>query len=194
MQDRIFGDREKAMEEAYFRQEDAKLLDKLRHRANLDEIALALRDKLQVDDPDLLQKVRDLGIDADSASAFFVAPLLQVAWAEGKVTREERDTVLLLARKRGIDPESPAYVKLGEWLHVRPSDEFFDTAGEVLNAAFAVLTPAEREERILSIVHACQEVAEASGGLGRLLGLGDGVSSMEAATLDKITRTLRSHH
>ena len=79
MQDRIFGDREKAMEEAYFRQEDAKLLDKLRHRANLDEIALALRDKLQVDDPDLLQKVRDLGIDADSASAFFVAPLLQVA-------------------------------------------------------------------------------------------------------------------
>ena len=193
MQERIFGDREKAMEEAYFRQEDAKLLDKLRHRANLDEIALALRDKLMVDDPELLHKVRDLGINADTAAAFFVAPLLQVAWAEGKTSRQERDTVLRLARKRGLEQDSPADKALEEWLVVRPSDEFFDTAGEVLNAAFAVLPPAEREARIVGIVQACHEVAEASGGLGRLLGLGDGVSSTEAATLDKITRTLRHH-
>ena len=82
-----FGDREKAMEDAYFRQEEARLLDKLRQRANLDEIALALRDKLNVDDPELLQKVRDLGIDTESAAAFFVAPLIQVAWAEAKVTK-----------------------------------------------------------------------------------------------------------
>jgi len=193
MNERIFGEREKAMEEAYFRQENAKLLDKLRHKASLDEIALALRDKLMIDDPDLLQKVRDLGINSDTAPAFFVAPLLQVAWAEGRTSKQERDTVLRLARKRGLEQDSPAYHALEEWLVVRPSDAFFDTAGEVLNAAFAVLTPAEREERILSIVHACHEVAEASGGLGRLLGLGDGVSSTESATLDKITRTLRHH-
>jgi hypothetical protein len=42
MQDRIFGDREKAMEEVYFRKEDAKLVEKLRQMAHLDEIALAL--------------------------------------------------------------------------------------------------------------------------------------------------------
>ncbi len=42
MQDRIFGDREKAMEESYFREQDAKLLAKLREKADLDEIAVAL--------------------------------------------------------------------------------------------------------------------------------------------------------
>ncbi len=193
MGDRIFGDREKAMEDAYFRDQNAKLLEKLRQKANLDEIAVALGQKLQVDNPDLLLKVRELGIKLDTAPAFFLAPLVQVAWAEGKVSKQEREVVLRLARQRDIDPNSPAYAQLNEWLRVRPSDAFFDTAVEVLKAGYSVLPPAEQEERIKAVVHACHEVAEASAGLGRLLGLGDGVSSVEASTLDDITRTLRSH-
>jgi hypothetical protein len=191
MSDRIFGDREKAMEDAYFRDQNAKLLDKLRRKADLDEIAVALGEKLQVDNPHLLVKVRELGIKVDTAAALCLAPLVQVAWAEGKVSKQEREVVLRLARQRGIDPDSPAYAQLEEWLGVRPSNDFFDTAVEVLKAAFAVLPPAERDERIKSVVHACQEVAEASAGLGRLLGLGDGVSRIEASMLDDITRTLR---
>ena len=193
MPDRIFGDREKAIEEAYFRQEDAKLLDKLRHKADLDEIAVALGEKLQIDDPELLQRVRDLSITLDTAPALFLAPLVQVAWAEGEVSKAEHGTVLRLARQRGVEPGSPAYAQLEEWLRQRPSDALFDTAVQVLKFAFAVLPLMEREERIKAIVQACQEVAEASGGLGRLLGLGDGVSGVEASTLDTITRTLRSH-
>lgn len=193
MSDRIFEDREKAAEANYFRQQDADLIKKLREKADLDEIALALRDKLQVDNPQLLQKARDVGVTTDNVAAFFLAPLVQVAWAEGKVHRAEHDTVLKLARRRGVSPESPAYAHLEEWLRTRPSDAFFDTAVEVLKYSFAVLPPAEQEERTLSIVHACHEVAEASGGLGRLIGLGDGVSSVESATLDRINRVLRSH-
>ena len=193
MQDRIFGDREKAMEDAYFRQEEAKLIEKLRNKAQLDEIAVALGQHLQIDNPDLLQRLRDLGITLDTAPAFFLAPLIQVAWAEGKVSKAERSAVLRLAQRRGVDAHSTAYRKIEEWLTVRPSDAFFDTAAELLKYTFAVLPLNEREERIKSIVQACHEVAEASGGLGRLLGLGDGVSGVEAATLDDITRTLRSH-
>ena len=45
--------------------------------------------------------------------------------------------MLRLARKRGIDAKSPAYAHIEAWLETRPSDQFFDTAGEVLSAAFA---------------------------------------------------------
>ena len=193
MSDRIFEDREKAAEANYFRQHDADLIKKLRDKADLDEIALALREKLQVDNPDLLQKVRDLGVTPDNAAAFFLAPLLQVAWAEGKVDKAEHATVLKIARRRGISEHSPAYAQLEQWLRERPSDTFFDTAVEVLKYGFAVLPPAEQEERTRTMVAACQEVAEASGGLGRLLGLGDGVSKVEDSTLDQINRALRSH-
>ena len=192
MQDRIFGDREKAMEETYFRQEDAKLLEKLRQNAKLDEIAAALRDQLHVQNPDLLLRVRNLGITADNASALFLAPLLQVAWADGSVSKDERDTVLRLARQREVEPESPAYAQIVEWLKVRPSDELFDTAVEVLKAGFSVLPPAEQEERLQRVVEACNEVAMASGGgLAQLLRLGNSVSSMESSMLDKIAKTLR---
>ena len=192
MHERIFGDREKAMEEAYFRQEDAKLLEKLREHADLGEIALALRDQLKVHNPELLERVRQLGIAPDTAPAFFLAPLVQVAWADGAVSREEHDTVLRLARGRDVAVDSPSYAQLEEWLRVRPSDELFDTSVEVIKSAYSVLPPVERDERLDRVVEACNEVAMASGGgLAQLLRLGKSVSSRETSMLDRIAKTLR---
>lgn len=192
MDERIFRDREKAMEENYFRQQDSKLLEKLRQKANLDEIAVALGEKLRVDHPELLIQVRELGITADTAAAFLVAPLVQVAWAEGRVSRQERETVLRLAGERGVEEGSPAHAQLIEWLRVRPSDALFDTAVEVIKCGIAVLPPKEKAERISGIVDACRKVAEASGTeWARMLGLGDGVSRDEASVLDTINIYLR---
>ena len=197
MQDRIFGDREKAAEEAYFRQNDARLLETLRQKSHLDDIAVALGQKLQVDNPELLQRVKDVGITLDTAAALFLAPLVQVAWAGGSVTRSEHDAVLRNARERQVAPDSPAFAKLEEWLKSHPDDEVFDTAVEVIKQGFAVLPAGEREERIKTLLDACHEVAEASGstlgfvlGLKNLMGL-DNVDKSEAATLDMIAKTLR---
>jgi hypothetical protein len=192
MQDRIFGDREKAMEEAYFRQEDAKLLGKLRENANLEDVAQALGEKLQVQNPELLQRVRDLGITVDNAPAFFLAPLVQVAWADNSVSGDEHDTVLRIARERDVQPGSKGYEQLEAWLRSRPSDDLFDTAVEVIKTGFAVLPADERDERLSRIVDACNEVAMATGGgLAQLLRLGNSVTSRETSMLDKITKTLR---
>ena len=194
MQDRIFGDREKALEEAFFRQEDAKLLEKLRQRAHLDEIALALGEKLQVDNADLLDRVRAVGVTLDTAAALFVAPLVQVAWADGSVSRKEQETVLRLARERGVEKDSPAHAQLEEWLRARPADELFDVAAEVLNYSFSVLTKAEQEDRIKRILDACHEVASASGkGLATLIALGKTVVPDEQSLLDELNARFRGH-
>ena len=194
MEKDIFKERERGMEAAYFRQHDAKLIERLRQEAKLEEIAIALEEKLQVDNPDLLLRVMQLEVTVDSAPAFLLAPLVQVAWAEGTVTEPERDTVLRLARARGVEVSSAAYAQLREWLRERPVDAIFDTAVEVIKYGFAVLPPEEQEERITRVVQACHEVATASGGgLAKVLGLGSGISSAEASILDTITSTLRSH-
>ena len=57
----IFRDRAQGEESAYFRQQDARLLERLRQGAKLDDIAVALRDKLEIDKPDLLLRARELG-------------------------------------------------------------------------------------------------------------------------------------
>ena len=193
MTNELFKDRERAAEANYFRQQDERLLDSLRKRAPLDEIARAIGEKLQVDNNELLERVRTLGLKPESAPALFLAPLVQVAWAEGKISRDEQDAVLRLALDRGVEMNSPPYQQILEWLAVRPSDEVFDTAVEILKYGFSVLPEDEREDRIKRIVEACHEVAAASGGgLAKLLGLGSSVSGVEASMLDSITATLRS--
>jgi hypothetical protein len=193
MEKDIFKERERALEAVYFRQQDTKLIEKLREEARLEEVAVALAEKLQVDNPELLLRVIALGVTRDTAPAFLLAPLVQVAWAEGEITERERTTVLRLAGARGVEENSPAHAQLREWLRERPPDVVFDTALEAIKVGLAVLPPGEREERIKRIVQACHEVAEASGGLARLLGLGSAVSGEEASLLDTLTATLRSH-
>jgi tellurite resistance protein len=193
MTNELFKDRERAAEANYFRQQDERLLDSLRKRAPLDEIARAIGEKLQVDNSELLERVRKLGLKPEAAPALFLAPLVQVAWAEGKISRDEQDAVLRLALDRGVEMNSPPYQQILEWLAVRPSDDVFDTAVEILKYGFAVLPEDEREDRIKRVVEACHEVAAASGGgLAKLLGLGSSVSGVEASMLDSITATLRS--
>ena len=188
----IFKERGRSFEEEYFRKHDAKLIEKLRERGKVEEIVEALAVKLQIDDPALLRRIMALGVTLDTGAAFLLAPLVQVAWAEGGVTDREREKVLQIAAERGVDTSSPSYTQLQAWLRTRPADAIFDTAVEAIKKGLSVLTPAERADRIKRIVDACREVASASGGLGRLLGLGTGVSSEEESILDAMTATLRA--
>jgi hypothetical protein len=68
----IFRDRERGEEQAYFRQQDAKLIAKLRQKAQLSEIAHALAEKLHADEPELLERIQKLGVTLDTGSAFIL--------------------------------------------------------------------------------------------------------------------------
>ena len=189
----ILKGRERAFEADFFRKQDAKLLAKMRESAALQEVAQALAEKLRVDDAELLKRVADLGLNRETGHAILLAPLVQVAWAEGEVTERERGVIFEIAASRGVEPGSPAHAQLDTWLRQRPADALFETALEVMKVAASVLPPEEREERIRGIVDACKRVAEASGGgLARLLGMGGAVSGDEASVLEAITAQLRS--
>jgi len=188
----IFKERERSLEEEYMRKQDAKLIQKLRERGKLEEIAEALAVKLQIDDPGLLRRIMTLGVTLDTGAAFLLAPLIQIAWAEGRVTDHERETVLRMAGERGIENTSRAHAQLLEWLRVRPSDEFFDTAVQAIKVGLAVLPPDERADRVKGIIEGARQVAAASGGLSKVLGLGTGVSREEESLLDTIAATLRA--
>ena len=187
-----FKDREKGLEEEYFRKSDAKLLEKMREKAKLDEVAVELAKTLQVENPELLRRVIDLGIPKGTGAALLLAPLVQVAWAEGTVTEKERETVLRLAASRGVEKGSPAEAQLLAWLEKRPSDALFATAIDVIKAGISHLTPGEREERVQQYVNAGTQVSEASGGIAKALGVGRGVSSDERSVLDIVATALRS--
>ena len=179
-------------QEQYFRKKDAELLAKIRRRVKLGDLTSTLAEKLQIDDPALLKRIMDLGITLETGPAFLLAPLVQVAWAEGKVTTREKHAVLGLATERGIVKGSPPYVLLEKWLEERPPEALFDTAVEAIKAGLTVLPEAERAERIQEITAVCRQIAATSGGLARELGLSSGIDADEQAILDAIKNRLTS--
>jgi len=188
----ILREKERGEEAQYFRRKDQELIQKLREKAHLEELHKRLGEKLQVEDPDLLQKVVAQGLTQESGPALLLAPLVQIAWAEGKVSPEERDEILKIARQRGIEDGSPAHAQLLEWLAKRPSDELFEVSEMSIKLGLTVLPPTERDARIKEIVSQCRRVAAASGGSGlaRMLGLAHSVSQQEEIVLAAITARL----
>ena len=168
----MFRDRERGEEQAYFRQQDAKLIAKLRQNAQFSEIAHALAEKLHADEPALLERIQKLGVTLDTGSAFILAPLVEVAWVDGDVSHAERDTILHIAKQRGVEPGSADYRQLLDWLAHRPSDEIFRTALEAIRIGLSVLPPDESEQRIAAMIKACEDVAQAAGWASRTAPVG----------------------
>lgn len=184
--------KERGDEAQFFRRWDEELLRKLRDRAHLEELSRALAEKLNVDDPGLLERIVGLGVTLETGPAFLLAPLVQIAWAQGKVSPEERAVILRMAKERGMEEGTPPYAQLVEWLARRPGDDLFDAAVASIKVGISVLPEPERQARIGEMVAACRQVAAASGGgkLARLLGLSHGVAEQEAAVLAAITARL----
>jgi hypothetical protein len=187
----VFRDRARGEEGAYFRQQDAKLIAKLRQKAQFSEIAHALAEKLHTDEPALLERIQKLGVTLDTGSAFILAPLVEVAWVDGHVSNAERDTILQIAEQRGVAPGSADYNQLLDWLAHRPSDELFRTALEAIRIGLSVLPPNEAEKRIETMIKACQDVAQAAEGIAQLFSM-DAVSYAESAVIAAIRQHLRS--
>lgn len=184
--------KERGDEAQFFRKWDEELLRKLRERANLDAMTRALAEKLQVEDPQLLQQVIAQGVSLETGPAFLLAPLVQMAWAEAGVTKAEREVILKIAHERGIEDGSPSHAKLLEWLAHRPADMLFETSEECIKRGLSLLPEHERRERIGQIVAQCRRVAAASSSnkLAHFIGLSPSVSEKEELVLAAITAKL----
>lgn len=175
-------------EERYFAEQEAKRREDKRRAMAVAAKELAekrtMGDALHTDDESIVNAIRELGFDGDTARVFDLLPLVHVAWADGSVSSRERATIFELLDKRGIAPSDEAGVLVASLLEERPSDAFLDETLVLLKKlAERGGTPAS------SIVDLCVDVAAASGGF---LGLGDKVSDEERATLEKIAGSLGS--
>lgn len=186
----IIHDRGRAEEAAYFHKQDAILLERLRRKLKLSEIAEALAEKLNVDNRALLEKIMGLGVTLDTGAAFIMSPLVEIAWADGSVSVAERETIIRMAKDRGIAPDSTDMNQLLRWLENRPDNEVFRLAIEAIKIGISVLPKNEADQRVKEMIAACEEVAKSAGGLPTLLGLRMRVSPSERQVLDEISKRL----
>ena len=181
----ILRDRGKSLEEAFFRREDQRLLERLKELRSAEMSREALSKASGITKPEVLDRLLKLGIQAQTLAALSIVPLIEVAWADGALDVKERRAVLEHAGAAGITSGSPAYGLLEAWLEHRPSQQLLDAWRDLVRAIREQIGAEEAGRLKAEIVERARVVARASGGV---LGLGSKVSSAEAAMLASLER------
>ncbi len=180
-----FIKRRQAFEEEFFNKYNQKLIDKLRVTLEKQHTREELEQLTGIHDPAVLETLMTLHVDKSTFAAFGLYPLVEVAWADGKVDDKERAAFIAAAAEHGITPGSFAHTALEAFLRNSPREDArkaWYAWAETLNLK---LDAGERRKVREGLVKRARAIAEASGGF---LGLGNKISTSEQRVLDAIER------
>ncbi len=146
---------------------------------------------MKLSDDALRQELEALGIQADAHRVIALIPLIQVAWADGRIQAGERQAIHDIAVGAGLADED-SLVLLDKRLNERPTEYTMSRARKALaalayRAAFDGVTPETLEE----VVAYCESVAEAAGGL---FGLRSPINKDEKAAITDIAQDLHEKY
>ena len=186
-----FDDMKRAKEEEYFRKKEKELIDALHRRVALEEERRSMADITGTADEEILTTLQEMGYTRETVRLLYLVPLVEVAWASGEVTNEERSVILDAAGLIGVAEGHRVHEQLVAWLDQRPTDQFFTQTLRVISHLIHLLPRENQDAGRKSLMQFCLNVAAASGGI---LGFGNKVSSDEQAVIERIATELEDHH
>lgn len=170
------------LEEAFFAQENQRLLARLKEKQGRDERRAALRVVMPKADDAFVDHMLDLNIGPEMILAITLVPLVMVAWADGTMAQKEREAILKAAAERSVEPGSAAREVLESWLTRKPDDHLFDAWKRYVRTLGSDLSADEQKRIQEGAVGLARNVAEAAGGF---LGLSR-ISAAEKAVLEEV--------
>jgi hypothetical protein len=112
-------------------------------------------------DVETLGALRRAGYSSDTIGVLDVAPLIEVAWADGHITPSERLSILEQAVACGIDG-GPAYHWLLDLLARQPSQRFFKASLGAIRVGLSAASPEERRLAERRLAALCVTIATSS--------------------------------
>ena len=180
-----FSGRSSELEEKFFRERDMQLLRALREKTAAEERRKSLAEASGITHDDLLDKLDKLGVSGKTLAALLLAPLVQVAWADGKLDEKERDAVMAALEQKGVGCEHPAYQLLEGWLRRKPDPKLMEVWKAYVASLGKALGEKAKNELRDDLLQRARVVADSAGGI---LGLGSKISKAEQNMLDELAR------
>jgi len=177
----IWEKRARTLEDEFFFRVDKQLAAELKARMAAEEQKQLLARASGIQDDELLEKLMAAKITNESVVALALVPLVEVAWADGRIEKAER-TAILEAAKIHCAQGSVGYALLESWLDNAPAKSLFDAWSEYTRLLCAKLSDENRRQLREQIVGRTREVATAAGGI---LGIHT-ISSKEEAVLQRV--------
>lgn len=170
------------LEDAFFLEEDRILKGRLQAMRQLKETKEALSSVSGITNDAVLARLVQLNVKPETVAALAAVPLIEVAWADGKIETSEREAVLHHANGMGIVPGTVEHELLERWLTHQPGPELMTAWQTCLKGLCESLSAEDRVVLQEELLHATKITAEAAGGF---LGLGR-ISSAEQKVLDSL--------
>lgn len=184
MADEFLGDRKRLLEEEFFRKHEREILQRLTAERTRQTAREALAAASGLRDEATLDRLLSLGIEPDTLLALRLVPLVEVAWADGRLDPRERQAILSALDQAGIARDSAPHALVQSWLDAPPAPTMLEAWATYTAALCAQLAEAERAGLRAAVMGQARAVAEAAGGL---LGLGR-VSPAEQEMLRRLER------
>lgn len=175
----------KSLEGSFFIQEDQKLIEKLQKLRRVKETKETLAAISGITNDAVLQKLLDLDIRPETLTSICLAPLVEVAWADGSVDSQEQEAILAAASNLGFTQGSDNYDIVKQWFTHKPSSDLLTAWIHYIEGICEKLNATEKEALKDSIMQHARNVANASGGFLNL-GIGNKISKQEQEMLNKL--------
>ena len=173
----------RGLENEFFAKRDKEKLEALRAQLAKDAKVAELAAATGIDNEEVLKQLHDLDIGPGTFAAIALVPLIEVAWADGKLEDREREAVLKAAIAEGVDPDGPAHTLLVSWLASRPGPELRAAWFEYVRAFCRGMSEQACHDFQDTVLGNALGIAEATGGF---LGLGSRISPMEEQVLNDL--------
>lgn len=177
-----FKKRENSLEEAFFKDRDQHLMEKMRAELAAMEEKQKLAHVTGIAEDRVLTSLVQAGVRAETLAAVMLIPLVEVAWCDGTVAPEERDAVLNAAVAQGIHRDSAPHELLKRWLDERPDPKIITAWKEYVHELSRLMPKDSVTAMKKNTVNRAHSVASAAGGF---LGLAT-ISKHEQAKIDEL--------
>lgn len=132
--------------------------------------------------------------EIEKIAALALAPLVEVAWADGAVTPAERQGVIEAARRLGIDQHSEfCRSTLRRWLHESPPTEALEEWRRLLAPTLSdssARAARKSEDRLLGEARRIAKMDERPFAEGASVDAQAGITDEEQRVLDELSRAL----
>jgi hypothetical protein len=173
------------LEEAFFINEDKKLIEKMHQLEKLNKTKEEYTNVSGIKNSKVLDKFVQLKLPVAIVACLEVIPLIEVAWADGKIDKKEKELIPKNSDKFGITENSVEYELLCSWLNHKPNDTLLDAWIHYISGLCEELTTEERDGLKTETMSHVRELAKVSGGI---FGFGNKISSSEKMMIDKLER------
>ena len=178
-----FDDRRKALEEQFFQQHDKELVQKLKDAAEKQHSREEIARLTGISNDQVLNSLAELKVGGAATLVMSLFPIIEVAWADGKLDSKEHAVIMDLAHTIGLEKGSPAFAYLEKWLAEKPELQWHDLWANYVKALSAKMKPDDKAMLKATVLGRARVVAEASGGF---MGLAFRLSETERAMLEKL--------